>query len=65
MNRKVYGKGKAAPGLNELPCHEDVQGIEGVAPSILTSAVDGGKWSASCPGHFTPREGAHGTHYRI
>jgi hypothetical protein len=29
----------------------------------LTSALDGAEWSASCPGHFTPRERAHGTHW--
>jgi hypothetical protein len=27
----------------------------------LTSALDGGEWSASRPGHFTPRERALGT----
>jgi hypothetical protein len=27
----------------------------------LTSALDGGEWSASRPGHFTPRERAPGT----
>jgi hypothetical protein len=29
----------------------------------LTSALDGGEWSASCLGHFTPREGAPITHW--
>jgi hypothetical protein len=28
----------------------------------LISALDGGKWLASRPGHFTPRERAFGTH---
>jgi len=27
----------------------------------LTSALDGGEWSASRPGRFTPRERAPGT----
>jgi hypothetical protein len=27
----------------------------------FTSALDGGEWSASRPGRFTPREGAAGT----
>jgi hypothetical protein len=27
----------------------------------LTSALDGGEWSALRPGRFTPREGAPGT----
>jgi hypothetical protein len=34
----------------------------------LTSALDGGEWSASHPGHFTPRESAYGNHvlkYRV
>jgi hypothetical protein len=29
----------------------------------LTSALDGGEWSASCTGRFTPRERAPGTHW--
>jgi hypothetical protein len=29
----------------------------------LTSALDGGEWSASRPGRFTPRERAPGTHW--
>jgi hypothetical protein len=29
----------------------------------LTSALDGGEWSASRPGRFTPREIAPGTHW--
>jgi hypothetical protein len=29
----------------------------------LTSALDGGQWSASRPGRFTPRERAPGTHW--
>jgi len=29
----------------------------------LTSALDGGEWSASRPGHFTPRERAPGAHW--
>jgi len=28
----------------------------------LTSAFDGGEWSVSGPGHFTPRERAPSTH---
>jgi hypothetical protein len=33
-----------------------------MAPRILTSALDGGEWSASRPGRFTPRKRAPGTH---
>jgi hypothetical protein len=29
----------------------------------VTSALDGGEWSASRPGRFTPRERALGTHW--
>jgi hypothetical protein len=29
----------------------------------LTSALDGGEWSASRPSHFTLREGVPGTHW--
>jgi hypothetical protein len=29
----------------------------------LTSALDGGEWSASRPGRFTPKERAPGTHW--
>jgi hypothetical protein len=34
-----------------------------IAPRNLTSALDGGEWSASRPGRFTPRERAPGTHW--
>jgi hypothetical protein len=29
----------------------------------LTATLDGGEWSASRPGRFTPRERAPGTHW--
>jgi len=29
--------------------------------AFLTSALDGGEWSVSRPGHFNPRERASGT----
>jgi hypothetical protein len=31
--------------------------------TFLSSALDGGEWSASRPGRFTPRERALGTHW--
>jgi hypothetical protein len=31
--------------------------------AFLTSALDGGGWSASRPGHFSPRERAPGIHW--
>jgi hypothetical protein len=37
-------------------------GSGGIAPSFLTSALQGGKWSASRPCRFTPRERAPDTH---
>jgi hypothetical protein len=38
-------------------------GVEVYLHAFLYSALDGGKWSASHPGHFTPREGAPGIHW--
>jgi hypothetical protein len=37
-----------------------MQGSGGIAALYLTSAVDGGEWSASRPGRFTPGEIAAG-----
>jgi hypothetical protein len=31
--------------------------------SFFDLGIDGGKWSASHPGHFSPRERALGTHW--
>jgi hypothetical protein len=46
------------------PSHEGVLG-EWVYSSThsLTSPLDGGEWSASRPGRFTPRERVPGTHW--
>jgi hypothetical protein len=38
-------------------------GSGGIAPIILTSAVDGEEWSASRPGRFTFGETAPSTHW--
>jgi hypothetical protein len=38
-------------------------GVEVYIHAFLTSALDGGEWSASRPGSFTPRERAPGTHW--
>jgi hypothetical protein len=38
-------------------------GVELQLRALLTSALDGGEWSASRPGHFTSSERAHGTHW--
>jgi hypothetical protein len=38
-------------------------GIGSMSPPFITSALDRGEWSASCPGRFTSREIAPGIHY--
>jgi hypothetical protein len=35
----------------------------GIDPPFLATALDGGEWSASRPGHFTLGERAPGTHW--
>jgi hypothetical protein len=39
-----------------------IGGVEVYLHTFLTSALDGGEWSASRPGLFTPRERDPGTH---
>jgi hypothetical protein len=39
---------------NVLSGHEDIWGSGGIAPPFLTSALDGGGWSASRPDRFGP-----------
>jgi hypothetical protein len=56
-------KGKVVPVFNQAPRHCRRIGGVGVYPhSFLTSALDGGEWSALRTGRFTPRERAPGTH---
>jgi hypothetical protein len=38
-------------------------GMEVQLHACFTSALDGGEWSASRPGRFTPRERASSTHW--
>jgi hypothetical protein len=38
-------------------------GSGGIAPPFLSSALDGGEWSASRPGRFALGERALGTHW--
>jgi hypothetical protein len=49
-----------------LACHEDMLGVLGEwrysSGHSLTSELDEGERSASCPGRFTPRQRALGTH---
>jgi hypothetical protein len=48
--------------FNWAPCHEGVLWEWRYSSThSLTSALDGGEWSASRPGRFTPKERASGT----
>jgi hypothetical protein len=47
---------------NYAPRHGDVWGSGGIDPLFLTSALDGGEWSASHPGRFTRLKIFPGTH---
>jgi hypothetical protein len=50
--------------FNWAPRHEGVLGEWRYSSThSLTSAVDGGEWSALCPGRFTPKERPPGTHW--
>jgi hypothetical protein len=42
--------------VNHALPHEDVWGSAGIAALFLTAALDGGEWSASRHGRFTPEE---------
>jgi hypothetical protein len=42
--------------INYAPRHKDIWGSGGKAPTLLTLALNGGEYSASCPGCFTPGE---------
>jgi hypothetical protein len=58
------GKGKVVPVLNQAPRHEGVLGEwKYRSTHSLTSALDGGEWSASRPSRFTSRERAPGTRW--
>jgi hypothetical protein len=55
---------KDVPVLNKAPRHEGVIGQWRYSSThSLTSALDRDEWSASCPGRFTHRERAPGTHW--
>jgi hypothetical protein len=57
-HRSVQGKANAKFFLCLISQsrNEDVWGSGGIAPPFLTSALDGGEWSASCAGRFSPEE---------
>jgi hypothetical protein len=49
-----------------LPTYQIIKTYGGVEIQLhvfLTSAIDGGDWSVSSPGRFTPEERAPGTHW--
>jgi hypothetical protein len=54
----LKGKGEVVPVLFSTEHHamKAYWGSGGIAPRILTTALDGGVWSASRPGHFTPKK---------
>jgi hypothetical protein len=64
LEPKSKVKTKLSLCFNWAPRHEGVldEWMYGSNHS-LTSALDGGEWSASRPGRFTPKEGALGTHW--
>jgi hypothetical protein len=55
-------KGKVIPVLNQLGM-KICGGGGSITPPFLTSALDGGESSGSCPGCFVPGERALGTHW--
>jgi hypothetical protein len=63
MAQRCKSKVKSLYLINQARRHGDAQGSGGIAPSFLTSELDGGKWSASRPGFFIPMERATNTHH--
>jgi hypothetical protein len=47
--------------INQTSYHEDVWGNGSISPPFLTSALDGGEWSALRSCRFNPWERARGT----
>lgn len=49
-----------------IPVHamKAYRGIKLIAPLLLTLMWDGGEWSTSCSGCFTPNESTSSTHWR-
>jgi hypothetical protein len=48
--------------INCTLSRKDVWGSRSIAPTFLTSELDGGEWSASRPDRFTPGERDSGTY---
>jgi hypothetical protein len=66
MGRPIYmckGKGKVVPLLLLTEHRAKKAYWRSGSTHSLTPALDGGEWSASRTGHFTPRERAPGTHW--
>jgi hypothetical protein len=59
---KCKGKVVLCFFLTEHHAMKAYWGSGGIAPRILDLGTDGGKWSASRPDRFTPRERAPRTH---
>jgi hypothetical protein len=57
------GKGKVARALKEHHNMKAYWGVEVQLHAFLSSVLDGGEFSASHTGRFTPRERAPGTHW--
>jgi hypothetical protein len=56
-------KARLAYPDNKTPRHNEIWRSGGTAPPFLTSAPNGGEWSASRPCRFTPGERAPTTHW--
>jgi hypothetical protein len=62
--KMVTEKVKLSQCFNWAPRHGDVfREWKYSSTHSLTSVLDGGEWSASCPGRFTARERATGIHW--
>jgi hypothetical protein len=57
---KCTGKSKVVPEHHAMKTY---WGVEVWHHTFLTSKLDGGEWSASRPGRFSPRERVSGTHW--
>jgi hypothetical protein len=60
---KITDKDKSFPCAVSTTPWRRIGEVEVQLHTFLTLAYDGGEWSASCPGHFTPRERVPGTRW--
>jgi hypothetical protein len=62
--KQTYGEGKVVPVLSLSTTQwRRIGEWRYSSTHSLTSALEGGEWSASRPGRFTPRERDTGTHW--